>query len=163
MRSHRKPLLALASLTLLFSLSLAMPTLAIGASSKAKPAAGGKKTGFNGDPAKKRGLEIGFDQGQKAGKGDLEKKLSPDPNRHDEFNKPEKFFRFEYGSQAAFSSGFRSGFVGGYQAAYGKKVKVSASASGGTSTSGSPSAKPKTAASSGGGKKSSGGGSSDAL
>ena len=35
-----------------------------------KAAAGGKKTGFAGDPARKRGLELGYDFGLKAGKLD---------------------------------------------------------------------------------------------
>ncbi|MFO1463694.1 MAG: hypothetical protein U1F66_07935 [bacterium] len=154
MMPSRKPFLSLALALLLISLMLPGRLLAENKGSKASEA---KKTGFSGDPAKKRGLEIGYDLGRKAGKADLEQKLKPDPKRHEDYNKPEKYFRHEYGSQASFTSGFRSGFVGGYQAAFGKKVPLSAS---GTTTD-------KTKANGTTGtpaKKTSGGGSSsDAL
>jgi len=84
----------------------------------------GKKVGFVGDPAKKRGVEYGFDKGYEAGKADKDAGLKPDPKRHEDFNKPEKYHRSEFGSQAGFSAGFKGGFVGGYQKAFGKKVKI---------------------------------------
>jgi hypothetical protein len=158
MHANRKPPLIIALFLFLSLCCLSLTPSSQAATSKGKQEAGGKKAGFNGDPAKKRGLEIGFDQGQKAGKSDLEQKLSPDPRRHEEYSKPEKFFRHEYGSQASFSSGFRSGFVGGYQTAFGKKVPHSVS----DSSYGVSGIKPKTASGSGGTKKTSGG-SSDAL
>lgn len=77
-----------------------------------------------GDPAKKRGVEYGFDKGYSAGKKDKDAGLKPDPKRHEDFNDPEKYYRYEFGSRAGFISGFKGGFVGGYQKAYGKKVKV---------------------------------------
>ncbi len=110
-----------------------------------------KKVGFSGDPARKRGMEIGFDLGKKAGKADKEQDLKPDLKRHEAYQKPEKYYRSEYGSSASFASGFRSGFSGGYQAAFGKKVSFP---SDGTSLKGT---KPVS-----GGKKG-GGSSSDAL
>ena len=85
-----------------------------------------KKVGFSGDPARKRGMEIGFDQGKKAGKVDKEQALKPDLKRHEAYDNPDKYFRSEYGSRASFTSGFRSGFSGGYQSAFGKKVNLSA-------------------------------------
>lgn len=158
MMPSRKPLLSLALALLLIALILPGRLLAESrGNSKTSKAAEAKKTGFTGDPAKKRGLEIGYDLGRKAGKADLDQKLKPDPKRHEDYNKPEKYFRHEYGSQASFTSGFRSGFVGGYQAAFGKKVPLSASGTTtdkakGNGTSGTPA------------KKASGGGSSsDAL
>ena len=111
-----------------------------------------KKVGFAGDPARKRGLEIGFDLGKKAGKSDKEQDLKPDLKRHEDYQKPEKYFRHEYGSSAAFASGFRSGFSGGYQAAFGKKVNLSSDGTPLKST-------PKTGAP----PKKGGGNSSDAL
>lgn len=104
-----------------------------------------RKTGFVGDPARKRGIEIGYDLGKKAGKADLEQKLKPDPKRHEAFNKPEKYFRSEYGSQASFVGGFKSGFLGGYQAGQGKKVPLSATGLSGDktkSTTGAPVKRP---------------------
>ncbi|MCE9625253.1 MAG: hypothetical protein K8R69_07375 [Deltaproteobacteria bacterium] len=151
-------LFRLLPLLLIFSLHAPFPAKA--ASSKApKAAEGSKKTGYNGDPARKRGLEIGYDLGRKAGKSDLEQSLKPDPKRHEDFEKPEKYFRHEYGSQASFVGGFRSGFMGGYQAAFGKKVPMTA-----TGVSGE---KPKSSSSTGAAtappKRSSGTSSSDAL
>src|SRR5262249_15580278 len=95
-------------------------------------AEGGKKTGFNGDPSQKRGMEIGFDLGRKNGKADQVQNLKPDPKRHDEFENPDKFYRYEYGSRAAFVGGFRSGYLGGYQSAFGKKIPLEPSMAGTT-------------------------------
>ena len=92
--------------------------------SKAAKGEASKKVGFSGDPARKRGMEIGFDMGKKAGKSDKEQDLKPDLKRHEAFQKPEKYYRSEYGSSASFTSGFRSGFSGGYQSAFGKKVTL---------------------------------------
>jgi hypothetical protein len=84
-----------------------------------------KKTGgMMGDPAGKRGVEYGFDKGFAAGKKDKDAGLEPDPKRHEDFNDPEKFYRYEFGARSSFVNGFRSGFVGGYQKAFGKKGKV---------------------------------------
>ncbi len=83
-----------------------------------------KKTGFAGDPARKRGLELGYDFGLKAGKQDKGENKKPDPQSHEAYKKPEKYFRSEYGSAGAFIGGFKSGFIGGYQMAFGKKVPL---------------------------------------
>lgn len=115
--------LALTLLTLIFSLQTPTHAQTNTKSSKAQVT---KKTGYSGDPARKRGIEIGFDMGKKAGKADLEQKLKPDPKRHEPFQKPETYHRSEYGSQASFVSGFKSGFMGGYQTGLGKKVPYSA-------------------------------------
>ena len=83
-----------------------------------------KQGGIMGDPARKRGLELGFDYGLKAGKADKEQNKKPDPKSHSEFNDPNKLYRYEYGYRASFNAGFRSGFMGGYQQAFGKDVKM---------------------------------------
>jgi hypothetical protein len=85
---------------------------------------GRKVGGIMGNPAQKRGIEMGFDMGFIAGKADKENGLKPDPKRHDAFNDPEKYYRYEFGSRAAFISGFRGGFAGGYQKAFGKEIRV---------------------------------------
>lgn len=146
MFSPRKSFLPLLALLTLFAILASPPALSQtksgGKSAKAPEA---RKTGFTGDPARKRGIEIGYDLGKKAGKSDLEQKLKPDPKRHEAFNKPEKYFRSEYGSQASFVSGFKSGFLGGYQAGQGKKVPLSAtglSADKTKATTGAPVKKP---------------------
>jgi hypothetical protein len=82
-----------------------------------------KQGGISGDPARKRGLELGFDKGLKAGKQDKDKGLKPNPKSRDEFNNPDKSYSYEYGSRASFDAGFRSGFLGGYQQGFGQKVK----------------------------------------
>jgi hypothetical protein len=82
-----------------------------------------KQGGISGDPARKRGLELGFDKGLKAGKQDKNKGLKPNPKAHDEFNNPDKSYSYEYGSRVNFDAGFRSGFLGGYQQGFGQKVK----------------------------------------
>lgn len=86
----------------------------------------GPMGGIVGDPSRKRGVEMGYDMGFQMGKSDQRLGLEPDPKRHDTFNDPNQFYRYEFGSRAGFVSGFRGGFVGGYQKAYGKKVKVAA-------------------------------------
>jgi len=110
----------------------------IGATTPAKSNKGGLKTGYTGDPSRKRGLELGFDQGLKAGKQDKEQNKKPDPGACEDYQKPEKFFRHEYGSQTAFTSGFKSGFVGGYQSAFGKKVPLKSTGDGLTTATTSP-------------------------
>ena len=113
-------------LTLGLLLTLLLPAKNFAQTGKpaAKSSASGKKSGFMGDPARKRGIEIGFDYGKKAGKEDKAQGLKPDPKRHEAFQKPEKYHRSEYGSQANFVAGFRGGFLGGYQSAFGKKITV---------------------------------------
>lgn len=111
--------------TLLFTLIL-LVTLATGTMwhSAVQAASKNKKVGFAGDPAKKRGIEYGYDKGYAAGKEDNAAGLKADPKRHDSYNNPDKFFRSEFGSQGSFVAGFKSGFNGGYQKAYGRKVKI---------------------------------------
>ncbi len=84
----------------------------------------GNVGGIMGDPARKRGLELGFDMGKKAGKADKDQGKKADPQTHPEFNDPRPFYRYEYGSFAGFASGFRSGFLGGYKTAYGGDAKI---------------------------------------
>ncbi len=84
-----------------------------------------KKTGFYGDPSQKRGMEYGYDRGLKAAKADQAAGLSPDPSRHGDYEDPNQFYRYEFGSRSRFVSGFRGGFLGGYQAVLGKSAKPS--------------------------------------
>lgn len=129
-------------LAVLGGLSLAMALPALAKDSKSAPA---KTVGFSGDPAKKRGLEIGYDKGSKAGKKDKDANLKPDPSRHEIYKDPKKEYRYEYGSAASFTAGFRSGFLGGYKQAFGGSVKISAGSTGVTGSSGlSPTSTPKT-------------------
>ncbi len=84
-----------------------------------------KKTGFYGDPSQKRGMEYGYDRGLKAAKADRAAGLSPDPSRHGDYEDPNQFYRYEFGSRSRFVAGFRGGFLGGYQAVLGKSAKPS--------------------------------------
>ena len=87
----------------------------------------GRKTGgIMGDPAHKRGVELGFDAGLKAAKEDQAQGKKPNPSSRREYQKPDAYYRYEYGSLANFLSGFRAGFLGGYKGIFGKKVSVSA-------------------------------------
>jgi hypothetical protein len=81
----------------------------------------GKKTGgIVGDPSRLRGFVLGYDAGPKAGSEDKSQNKSSDPLSHPEYQKPDQFYRYEYGSRAAFIAGFRSGFLRGYKSSFGK-------------------------------------------
>jgi hypothetical protein len=75
----------------------------------------GKKHAYMGDPGRKRGLELGFDQGYWAAKTDQEEGLSPDLGRHSMYHSPKPMYRYEFGNRVMFYSGFRSGFLIGYR------------------------------------------------
>lgn len=99
--------------------------LALAQTSKAaKKSAGDKKSAYMGDPARKRGLEIGFDLGLQAGREDKKNDAKPMPQEKEAYKKPEKYYRHEFGSQANFVSAFKGGFLNGYQQAFGKKVTI---------------------------------------
>src|SRR5262245_19383272 len=62
----------------------------------------GKVQGFMGDPALKRGVELGYDIGVKAGKADKAQNKKADPTHHPAYLEAEKKHRSEYGSRASF-------------------------------------------------------------
>lgn len=99
-----------------------------------------KRGGIMGDPATKRGLEYGFDKGVSAGKQDKKAELEPDVSRHEAYEDPNKYYRYEFGSRARFVRGFKSGFVGGYKQVFGKGVKVKTASSKSASKTVEPSA-----------------------
>jgi hypothetical protein len=115
-------------LSLTFSVipAASAPSDSISATKSAKSTTPEKKTAYSGDPARKRGMELGHDYGLKAGKEDKTKNAPPNPQAHEAFKDPNKYYRYEFGSRASFVSGFKSGFLGGYQQALGKKVTVKA-------------------------------------
>ena len=81
-----------------------------------------KRGGIQGHPAMKRGLELGWDKGYLAGKAEVEKSTQPDPSRHEDYNDPDKWYRYEFGRRSIFIRGFRGGFLKGYS--YGLQQKV---------------------------------------
>lgn len=84
----------------------------------------GKKQAYMGDPGRKRGLELGFDQGYMAAQADLDQGLEPDLSRHETYNDPKPFYRYEFGNRGSFYNGFRSGFIVGYRQVLGRGVSI---------------------------------------
>src|SRR4030095_2087982 len=81
----------------------------------------GKTTGgIVGDPSHKRGFVLGYDAGPRAGSEDKAQNKNPDPSLRPEYNKPDQFYRYEYGSRASFIAGFRRGFLRGYKSSFDK-------------------------------------------
>lgn len=85
--------------------------------------------GIQGNPATKRGMDIGFDRGVTAAKQDRDAGLEPDLNRHDDFENAKKFYRYEFGSRITFLRAFRRGFIGGYKRVFGEDTKLKISSS----------------------------------
>ncbi len=81
-----------------------------------------KKSGFMGDPSRKRGSELGFDYGLKAGRTDFKDGKEANPRDHEEYVNPNPIYRYEYGYRASFNSGFRNGFLSGYKQTYGEEA-----------------------------------------
>jgi hypothetical protein len=80
-----------------------------------------KKSGFTGDPSRKRGSELGYDYGLKAGRSDYQDGQEANPRSHSEYVNPNPMYRYEYGYRASFNAGFRSGFLNGYKESYGEE------------------------------------------
>ena len=78
----------------------------------------GKVSGFNGDPALKRGYELGYGHGVKAGREDKKNGKKDNPTVHEEYKNSDKKFRAEYGSRSKFNTGYQNGFVKAYKTAY---------------------------------------------
>lgn len=70
------------------------------------------------DPAAKRGLELGYDMGRKAGKQDMAESRPSQSKEHEYYKNANTYHRTEYGSLASFENGFKKGFVIGYESAY---------------------------------------------
>src|SRR4030095_8561170 len=85
---------------------------------KGSSAPGGKAQGYMGDPALKRGFELGYDLGVKAGKVDKAEKRKANPGQHPDYKAAEKKHRSEYGSLPSFVRGYQMGFTRGYTVAY---------------------------------------------
>lgn len=78
--------------------------------------------GINMPPGLKRGLDLGWDKGYLAGKAELKKAAEPDPTRFEDYNDPNRWYRYEFGSRGQFIRGFRGGFLKGYS--YGLQQNV---------------------------------------
>lgn len=89
----------------------------------AKSAAGAdsKKQVYMGDPATKRGYELGYDDGVKAGKEDKKNGKKESPSSREEYKVGDKKFRSEYGSRAKFVGGYQGGFLKGYKSGYNRE------------------------------------------
>lgn len=87
---------------------------------KAPSKSDGKKP-YMGDPAAKRGFELGYDQGVKAGKEDKKQGKKESATSRDEYKMGDKKYRSEYGSQARFVSAYQGGFVKGYKSGYNRE------------------------------------------
>ncbi len=86
----------------------------------------GVKAGYMGDPAAKRGMLLGYDMGRRDGKADKDAGKTNSLKNSAPYTNPEKFYRHEYGSMAAFVAAFKKGYGSGYESAYsGKKVDIS--------------------------------------
>src|SRR5262249_48758010 len=82
----------------LSSQALAQKTEAPNSAAPKKSAAeGGKTQGYMGDPALKRGAELGYDAGVKAGKADKLEKKKPSPTQSEDYKAADKKYRSEYG------------------------------------------------------------------
>ncbi|MDX1386466.1 MAG: hypothetical protein R3257_02675 [bacterium] len=84
------------------------------------PSYTGKKRAFMGNPAHKRGTELGFDRGYWAAKSDQKFGREPDVSRHEAYHDPNTYYRYEFGNRGAFYQGFRAGFWAGYKYIIGK-------------------------------------------
>ncbi len=89
--------------------------------SKSSKTEGGKAQGFMGDPAQKRGFELGYDAGVRAGKEDKKLNRKSVPQSRDEYKNADKQYRYEYGMRSRFVGGYQSGFSKGYQAGYSRE------------------------------------------
>lgn len=104
-------------------------SLRIASSDSSYVHATGKKKAYMGNPASKRGVELGFDQGYLAAKSDQKASLKPDMNRHQAYQDPNKYYRYEFGGRSNFNRGFLAGFRAGYRQVLGKSVPSGSSKS----------------------------------
>jgi len=102
----------------------------------------GKVQGYMGDPALKRGVELGYDIGVKAGKADKAQNKKADPTHHPDYLEADKKHRSEYGSRASFVRGYQMGFTKGYTVSYTGKAAPLKAPSVGAGTATIPEATP---------------------
>ncbi|MBF0493410.1 MAG: hypothetical protein HQM15_11610 [Deltaproteobacteria bacterium] len=84
----------------------------------AHPKKDGKTRAYMGDPAQKRGYELGLDLGFKAGKSDKKEGKKNNPTAHEDYKNAIKKFRSEYGIQSHFLAGYSAGFNKGYRSGF---------------------------------------------
>ncbi len=111
----------LSFLILLFPLSAFAANSEKGATKGEKASAADSKKVYTGDPATKRGYELGYDYGVKAGKEDKKNGKKESPSNNDEYKTAEKYFRSEYGNRGRFVSGYQSGFLKGYKSGFNRE------------------------------------------
>ena len=107
---------------LLLLLTYALPALAADSNKNSKSSgADSKKQVYMGDPATKRGYELGYDDGVKAGKDDKKKGRKESASSHEDYKNGEKKFRSEYGNRGKFAGGYQGGFLKGYKSGYNRE------------------------------------------
>ncbi len=89
-----------------------------------------KNQGFMGDPAQKRGFELGYDDGVRAGKKDQKEGKKQNPTGNENYKSANKKYRYEYGSANRFVSGYQTGFSKGYKSGYARGEEISKGKSG---------------------------------
>ncbi len=89
-----------------------------------------KNQGFMGDPAQKRGFELGYDDGVRAGKKDHKEGKKQNPTGNENYKTANKKYRYEYGSANRFISGYQAGFSKGYKSGYARADEISKGKSG---------------------------------
>lgn len=108
-------------LILLFSVNATAADPSKGSTKASKPAAGDSKKVYMGDPGTKRGYELGYDYGVKAGKEDKKIGKKENASSHEQYKTGEKYFRSEYGNRGRFVSGYQSGFLKGYKSGFNRE------------------------------------------
>jgi len=89
-----------------------------------------KNQGFMGDPAQKRGFELGYDDGVRAGKKDQKEGKKQNPTGNENYKTANKKYRYEYGSANRFVSGYQAGFNKGYKSGYTRAEEITKGKSG---------------------------------
>lgn len=95
-----------------------MTSVALGQANSTKPSEGKKTGGIVGDPSHKRGFDLGYDAGPRAGNEDKAQNKTQGYSQRPEYLKPDQYYRYEYGSRAMFIAGYRRGFLRGYNSAF---------------------------------------------
>lgn len=93
-----------------------------------------KSQAYMGDPAHKRGFELGYDDGVRTGKKDQKEGKKQNPGASESYKTADKKYRYEYGSRARFVSGYQSGFTKGYKSGYAREQEITKGKQGGTET-----------------------------
>ena len=94
-----------------------------------------KSQAYMGDPAQKRGFELGYDHGVKAGKKDQTEGKGQKPTDQEAYKTADKQYRYEYGNRGRFVAGYRAGFTKGYKSGYTRAKDIADGKKGPTETS----------------------------